>query len=84
LIVTPEEKLCSIRLACERTIGNGEDALAENFVTSEDDATDLPEFRKAVEKAIAAAKLLLAHIDTNYDCGSGFAEVKEGSCLESK
>ena len=84
MIVTAEETLCHIRLACERTIDAGQDALAENFVTSEDDPSDNPEARKAVEKAIAAAKLLRAHIDANYECGSGFAEVKEGSCLEQK
>lgn len=84
MIVTPEETLCRIRFACERVIEAGKDALAENFLTSEDDPTDDPEARKAVEKAISAAKLLLAHIDANYSCDSGFAEVKEGSCLESK
>jgi hypothetical protein len=82
MIATPEEELCRIRFACERTINAGDDALAEKFVTNEDDATDLPEARKAVEKAVGAAKLLLAHLETNYEFGSGFAEVKDGVCLE--
>lgn len=80
----PDAVLCDIRIACERTIDTGQDALTEKFVTSEDNPSDNPEARKAMEKAIAAAKSLLAHIDANYECGSGFAEVKEGSCLESK
>ena len=82
MIVTPEETLCRIRFACERVIAAGKDALAENFVTSEDDPSDNLEARKAVEKAVNAAKLLFAHLDNNYDFGSGFAEVKDGICLE--
>ena len=82
MIVTPEEMLCKIRFACERTIDTGQDALVEPFVTSEDDATDLPEVRATMEKAVSAARLLLSHIDANYECGSGFAEVKEAACLD--
>jgi hypothetical protein len=80
-IIHPQELLRSIRVQCELLISDGQDAL-EDKLTTEGDDTDNSEARANLKEAVGAAKLLLAHLDANYDFDTGFAEVKEGVCLD--
>jgi len=80
VIKTPEETLLQIRVECERLINDGTYAL-EFPLTTEDEETDSAEARTGLERAVSAAKVLLAYLDASYDFVAGSAEPKEGICL---
>ena len=71
--------LCVIRGQCAKLIDVGGDALDQPLTTAESDA-DSAEAREALTRAVSAAKLLLAHLEENYEFGFGVADYKGESC----
>jgi hypothetical protein len=76
-----DDLIFTIWARCGRAIDAIQDALAANLTTSDDDADD-PTAREQLTRAMAATKLLRAHIETTYDLLNGGAELKEGVCRE--
>ncbi len=81
MIQTPEQILLLIRGKAEQVVGDCHDALmAETLATRDAEFSDSPEARQCLTHIMSAAKLLLRHLDENYDFAFGCAERKEETC----
>ena len=78
-----EQTLLAIRTKCERAIDSCSDALDEPL-TATDDETDSLVARENLEHAMAAAKLLLAHLEERFEFAYGMAEPKEEQACQER
>jgi hypothetical protein len=82
LIATTDQTLWGIRYRSEILVNDGEEALRSDLV-GEEDRSDCSEARKNLEAAVRAAKLLIQHLDENYDFDGEVATLKkEETCRD--